>query len=369
VRQGARLLLMLTACLGLLLPWSSAVRQAPALHLNTQTEQNLRFVDDEYASFTQVARLPLIHTPRREAWQEAAPGVVEIGIPRASGERDQPALWYHSGTPGKKPLLLVLHSWKANHLQHYGIPYGVFAVTNDWIFIHPDFRGPFENAEATASEKVVQDILDALAYAKAHAPVDEDRIYVAGFSGGAMMSLIMVGRHPELFTAALAWVPIHDLNDWYASLDPSRLPYTFDYRADIESSCGGDPLADAAARAECGRRSPSAYLANARGKGVSVFIGGGIQDPFVPPSHAIRAFNELAEEDQKIGAQDYQFIDQHKRLPEGLEDHHGGDPLFEQARLPVVFKRASGDATLILFRGGHDIAYNAGLEWLARQRR
>jgi hypothetical protein len=48
-----------------------------------------------------------------------------------------------------------------------------------------------------------------------------------------------------------------------------------------------------------------------------------------------------------------------------VRDH----PLFEAAGLPVVLARTANDATLILFDGGHDIAYNAGLEWLARQTR
>jgi pimeloyl-ACP methyl ester carboxylesterase len=149
--------------------------------------------------------------------------------------------------------------------------------------MHPNFRGPFNNAEATASEKAVRDVLEALEYAKAHAPVDAERIYLAGFSGGAMMSLIMTGRYPEKFSAAVIWVPVYDLNDWYARLVPSPLRYTIQYGADIEASCGGNPLVDATARAECAKRSPSAYLADARGKGVRFYISGGLQDPFVPP--------------------------------------------------------------------------------------
>jgi predicted esterase len=335
--------------------------------IKTDENQEIQFIKD-YISFTKMAALPLSNLPDRTAWKKAAPDVVEISIPRSTGEADQPAFWYHSGTEKKKPLLLGLHSWSSNYLQQYGIPYGIFAQKNDWIFIGPDFRGAFNNEDATASEKAVQDVLDALDYAKEHAPVDEDRIYLVGFSGGAMMSLVMAGRYPEKFTAAVAWVPVYDLHDWYAYLVPSQLQYTIKYQADIEASCGGNPLADDTAKKECDKRSPSTYLENARDKGIRIFISGGLSDPFVPPSHAIRAYNDLVEEDQQISESVYEFIDENKMLPENLETHPNTNPFFEEAGLPVVFKRSSNGITLVLFDGGHDIVYNVGFEWLLKQK-
>jgi dipeptidyl aminopeptidase/acylaminoacyl peptidase len=328
----------------------------------------IRYVE-EYIALTQVAKLPLLKLPKGEAWQQKAPEVVEISIPRRSGEPDQPALWYHSGSDRKKPLLLVLHSWSEDYRQHYGIPYAAFAEKNDWIFIHPNFRGRFNNEDATGSEKTVQDILEALDYAMAKAPVDEGRIYLAGFSGGAMMSLNLVGRYPEKFTAALAWVPVYDLNDWHGDVVRSPHSYTAHYQADIESSCGGRPDADPGVREECAKRSPSAYLANARGKAVKVFISGGLRDHFVPPSHAIRAFNDLAGEDDRISQEDQRFIDENKALPERLKGQGEKNFFFEEAGLPVAFSRTSENATLFLFDGGHDLVYNAGFSWLAQQSR
>jgi predicted esterase len=323
----------------------------------------------EYISFTQMARLPLRNLPKEEAWQRAASHVVEISIPRNGQESDQPALWFDSGSDRQKPLLLVLHSWSEDYQQHFGIPYAVFAKKNDWIFIHPDFQGEFDNYEATASEKAVQDVLLALDYATTHASVDESRIYLAGFSGGAMMSLIMAGRYPEKFTAVLAWVPVYDLNDWYDYLIPTPFSYTDDYQKDIEASCGGDPRTDERSREECRTRSPSTYLRNARGKEIRVFISAGVEDPFVPPSHAVRAFNDLARDKDKISEDDYRYIDEHKSLPEGLKGYEEEHPFFEEAGLPVIFKRESGNVTIFLFDGGHDIVYNKGMKWLSEQKR
>jgi len=338
------------------------------LNPGAEEEKEIELVP-EYKTFKQIAGLPLMDLPRRAAWEETVPGIEEIRIPRESGEPDQPALWYHSGTKTKKPLLVVLHSWSADYLQHYGIPYGAFAKRNDWIFIHPDYRGHFDNPKATASEESVRDVRDALAYARRNAPVDEDRIYLAGFSGGAMMSLIMSGRYPDEFTAALAWVPIYDLNDWYGTVIQSEYKYTETYKQEIEASCGGRPDSDDKAAAECRKRSPSTYLDNARGKGVKVFISGGIHDHFVPPSHAVRVFNALADDRDRISEADYKALDKNESLPEGLSGQSVNNALFDNAGLPVIFSRNSNGATLLLFDGGHDIAYNAGFKWLSEQHR
>jgi predicted esterase len=336
--------------------------------LCSKEEPDIQFVSD-YISFTQMANLPLLDLSKREAWQKAAPHVVEISIPRQGQEPDQPALWFNSGTKSRKPLLMVLHSWSADYFQHYGIPYGVFAEKNDWVFIHPNFRGEFDREEATASEKAVSDVLLALDYAKAHALVDEKRVYLAGFSGGAMLSLTMAGRYPEKFTAVLAYVPVYDLNDWYDSVIQSPHGYTDKYQADIEASCGGNPRTDDKAREECWKRSPSAYLSGARGKDVRVFISGGVDDPFVPPSHAIRAFNDLADDNDKISEDDYRFLDKNQSLPEGLRGYEEEDRFFEEAGLPVVFTRRSGNGVIYLFEGGHDIVFNKGFNWLSKQSR
>ena len=334
----------------------------------SEDEEELKFLE-EYISFSTVAELPMRFLSKEEAWDNSAPDAVEIMIPREGDEPGQPAMWYDSGSEREKPVLLVLHSWSEDFQQHFGIPYAVFARKNDWVFIHPDFRGEFDNKDATGSEKTVRDILQALEYARENASVDESRIYLTGFSGGAMMTLIMAGRYPERFTAASAWVPIYDLNDWYEYLLKTPYAYTEKYQQDIEASCGGPPDTDEQAREECGRRSPSAYLKNARGKDIRIFVSGGLKDPFVPPSHAIRVFNDLADPEDGISEEDYLYIDENQSLPQGLEEREVSDPFFEEAGLEVVFAIESANITLFLFDGGHDIIYNKSLNWLSGQKR
>lgn len=317
-----------------------------------------------YKRFSAVAASPLMKMPKRAAWKKAAPQVKAITIMSSADRTPQPALFYDSGSARKKPLLLVLHSWSADYQQQFSIPYGIWAVQNDWVFIHPDYRGAFTNPGATASEAAVQDVLDAVAYAEKHARIDESRIYIAGFSGGAMMTLIMVGRYPELWAGAVAWVPVYDLAEWYRTTRNA----THDYSRHIANSCGGPPTAGTKAAEECAKRSPAAYLKNARGRGVPVYIATGIDDTFVPPSHSLRAFNDLAAEEDHIRPSDIAFITRRHKIPPHLPAAPP-DRLYADAGVRLLFERESNGAVLKIFKGGHDVIYNAGLSWLSGLRK
>ncbi|MBD3358745.1 MAG: prolyl oligopeptidase family serine peptidase [Chitinivibrionales bacterium] len=301
---------------------------------------------------------------KTKAWKSTVPRIREVTITASSDKSAQPALFYNSGTARRKPLLLVLHSWSADYRQHFSIPYAVWAAKNDWVFIHPDYRGAFTNPQATASENAVKDVLDAVAYARKHARIDQSRIYIAGFSGGAMMTLIMVGRFPEIWAGALAWVPVYDLVDWYRETKGSR----HDYSGHIERSCGGVPREGTQAGKECRKRSPSMYLADARGKRVKVYIATGIQDNFVCPSHSLRAFNDLAAPADRISKENIEYIDKRHRLPPQFSGTFV-DSLYADAGIELLWEKTSANVTLKIYEGKHDVIYNAGLLWLSGRRR
>jgi dienelactone hydrolase len=307
--------------------------------------------------------------PKKElSWEEIVPEVRTVHITSTADGTDQPALFYDPDAGEKRPLLVALHSWSDNYTQKGSIPYGLWAVRNGWVFIHPDFRGVNKTPEATASELAVQDTLDALEYARRHADVDESRVYLIGFSGGAMSALIMAGRYPELWTAVSAWVPILSLNDWFAynaTHQPGR-----HYVEHIEASCGGAPTPGTEAAEECARRSPAMYLDRARGHEVRVQIAVGVSDDFVPPSHSLRVFNALAEDRDRFTEQEILAIDSTLAMPSDLAQP-GAMPdqeVYSQAGHQKLFERSSANASIVLFEGGHDIVYNAGLLWLSRQR-
>ncbi len=321
-------------------------------------------VEEKYKTFYKIARSAIMSLPKPKAWERAVPQVQRITINSSSDTTSQPALFFDSGSDKKKPLLLVLHSWKADYQQQFSIPYGVWAVKNDWVFIHPDYRGEFKSPQATASEYAVRDVLDAVEYARKNANVDDKRIYIAGFSGGGMMTLIMVGRYPQIWAGAVAWVPVYDLVQWFSTTKGA----VHDYSGYIKKSCGGEPVGETEAKEECLRRSPSSYLKNAAKKKVNVYIATGIKDNFVPPSHSFQAFNDLASPGDRVSVEDMNFIDKHNRLP----DHMNGtyhDSLYTDAGVNLIWEKSSRNVVLKVHDSKHEVIYNAGLLWLSRQRR
>lgn len=322
---------------------------------------------DEFTTFSALVASPLARLAPRLAWKQVVPEVREVTITSSADGSAQPALFHAPRTGPRseaRPLLVVLHSWSVDYLDRASTPYGLWAVRNGWVFVHPDYRGRFDRPEATGSELAVHDILDAVAYARAHAEVDPERIYLVGYSGGAMAALTMAGRHPELWAGVVAWVPVFDLGQWHAEIRESHPRYA----REIRDSCGGEPSPGSKAARECRRRSPSAHLAGARGKGVRVLISAGIEDPLVSPAHALAAFNVLAAEQDRFSARQIRQIAEQRALPAEL-DGAFEDSRYEEAGRPLLLRRSSGQATLHLYRGRHDVIYNAGLLWLADQHR
>lgn len=289
-----------------------------------------------------------------DRWFDEVPDVEDVAIPSSEDGEDQPALWVPASDEGA-PLLVVLHSWSNGYDQHIGIPMAQWAQANDWAMIHPDYRGVFERPEATGSDLAVADVLDAIDHAVEEGSVDEDRVFVTGYSGGAMMSLLMAGRHADRFAGVAAWVPIHDLVDWYEY----NVPLDTDYVGQIEASCGGDPSTDTAARDDCLARSPASHLDGARDAEVPIYIAAGVDDDVVPASDAVNSFNALAAEGDQLP-------------PDVLDDPTGAgegtasfETYFTDDEPDVLLATASGPVSLVLFDGGHEMVFHPALEWMA----
>jgi pimeloyl-ACP methyl ester carboxylesterase len=144
--------------------------------------------------------------------------------PPASMAHEQPVIvgvpdGYEPGTP--TPLLVGLHTWSADYRQR-ALPYGRQAAARGWLLVLPNFRGPNKATNPTPADRRVarcyaqHDIVDARAHMIERYNVDEDRVYLTGDSGGGHMTLLMAGKHPDLWAAAAAWVPVTDLRDWWS---------------------------------------------------------------------------------------------------------------------------------------------------------
>ena len=298
-----------------------------------------------------------------EQWEARMPVAEGVEIPSSADDHVQPAMWLPASGPGEQPLLVVLHSWSFGYQQNSGIPFARWAYDHGWAMIHPHFRGEFDRPEATMSDLVVQDVLDAIDFAVAEGDVDEEHVYVLGHSGGGSLALLMAGRHPERFAGAVAWVPIMDLTDWYAHTS-EEFPEDR-YPDDIEASCTGDPTVDDEARAACRERSPLTHLDGAREAGVPIYVGHGLQDELVLPDRALLAFNELADEADRV-PEEVLARARDLELPEELDGSIEAETFFADEDPTVRFARGSADATVVLFDGEHDMVFNPGLEWLVR---
>jgi hypothetical protein len=180
-----------------------------------------------------------------------------------------------------------------------------------------------------------------------------------------MKALVMAGRHPEIWAGVVAWGTVYDVADWYHH-DHGKNRH---YWRDISASCGGVPRPGSKAEAECRARSPAAQLGAAAGR-IPILIAHGLGDRTVPPSHALRAFDALAAPEDRFTDAQRSFVDDRGKLPPELaEQAPASHPLFTGAGLPVRFERKSREATLVLYDGQHDLAYNPTLRWLSAQRR
>lgn len=122
-------------------------------------------------------------TESRGTWNRA---VQSITYRSSADGTDQPMMFYKPQRDEPRPLLVALHSWSNNYRQKESVIYAEWSIANDWIFIHPNFRGANNKPQATGSELVIGDVLSAIDYAKANARVDESRIYAVGWSGGVI---------------------------------------------------------------------------------------------------------------------------------------------------------------------------------------
>ena len=261
------------------------------------------------------------------------------------------------------PLLVSLHSWSAD-LEQRNEGLEMLADERGWIYLFPNFRGRNDNPSACGSELAQQDILDAVAWAKKRYPIDTQRIYLTGSSGGGHMTMLMVGRHPRLWAAASAWVGISDLAAWHKKHAGSR------YGNMLEAACGGAPGTSDAVDEQYQKRSPLTFLH--RAADVPLDIAAGIHDGYtgsVPILHSLRAFNVIATAagGQPIKSGEIQQITrQDGRLKKPQASDQTEDASFGRT---IHLRRTVAKSRITIFEGGHEGIATAAIAWLARHKK
>ncbi|MDD3586465.1 MAG: prolyl oligopeptidase family serine peptidase, partial [Thermoguttaceae bacterium] len=270
----------------------------------------------------------------------------------------QKAVWFDPKADHPVPLLVALHPWSHGYAMKID-QYRKSCAQRGWAMIHADFRGPNSNPNACGSELVVRDILDAVEFAKKRANIDASRIYLMGISGGGYASMLMAGRHPEVWAGVCSWVGIADLSIWHAETAARKLAYA----GLLEKVCGGMPGSAPAVDEQYRRRSAMTWLSGA--VHTPLLINHGIGDNVVPVSQAFIAFNSLVPAESRIGANDIDFMLKEKRVPKALAENVPCVACY--AKKTVLFHRHNGQTGITLFNGGHEGLIESGCCWLASQ--
>ena len=297
-------------------------------------------------------------------WQEL---LVQV---KSSLDGTMQPCWFWAPEKAKSapvPLIVGLHTWSADYsfTSHYSTVLK-YAKAHGWAMVGPNFRGPNSTPPACGSDLAVQDIVDAVEYAKSHVKIDAKRIYIVGGSGGGHMTLLMAGRHPEIWAGCAAFCPISDVARWHADSLLDHPGRGKGYAKMLVNACGGTP---AEKPDEYRKRSPLTWLSRAAEAGVPCYIVTGIHDGWkgsVPVGHSFRAFNALAAEQDRIPESAIAEIEETQKVPDALKYTGPADPFYPE-KMRIHFRRTSRNVRFTLFEGGHGGNYAGGLDFLSRQ--
>jgi pimeloyl-ACP methyl ester carboxylesterase len=255
---------------------------------------------------------------------------------------------------------VLLHTWSFDLNQRHRTVEAE-AARRGWLLLEPNFRGRNDHPEACGSALAQQDVLDAVAWVRAHYRVDSTRIYVLGLSGGGHMTLLMAGRVPGLWAAASAWVGIGDLARYHQE-------HAGDNDGAMTRQCtGGAPGSSPAVDAEFRLRSPNTRLALAAA--IPIDIAAGRRDGEVAFSQSIRAFNVLAVARGVSPVSDEEIAQLEGDGP-GLTQPSVQDTASDSTfKRPIYLRRWAGPSRLTIFEGGHEWIPELAVEWLADKRK
>ncbi len=263
-----------------------------------------------------------------------------------------------SGPP--RPLVVSLHTWSNGVEQRFEV-LERSASQRGWIYLFPHFRGRNSSPDACGSPKAQQDILDAVDWALKTFPVDRQRIYLTGSSGGGYMAMMMAGKYPERWTAVSAWVGISDLTAWHERHAKDG------YGAMLRKSCGGAPGESAEIDEQYRVRSAKTWLAGAAK--VPLELAAGVHDGYtgsVPVRQTLEAFNLVARAQGAAEVSEKEIVEISRpdgRLEQPREADTQKDPDYGRA---IYLRRTAGKCRVTIFEGGHERLDEASLKWLSQ---
>lgn len=287
----------------------------------------------------------------------------EIKIVSTLDSAIQKAWFYKPKDTTPRPLLISLHTWSGDYNQKDTLVKMV--LEKDWIYIHPDFRGPNWTSKACCSKYALEDIDQAIDFAIAHANVDTSRIYVNGVSGGgyAALAVYMRSRHP-IHTIS-AWVPISDLAAWFNQSRIRKNGYS-----DHILACTGS--AEKILNVdEAIARSPIYWRTPIRETRLHIYAGvyDGIQGS-VPITQSINFYNKLVKDfkarDQtdQINERDEGALVQPEEILYLLEHRKPLKNMGVIGDRKICLQKEHNNISLIIFEGNHEMLPEVAFEIL-----
>jgi len=133
--------------------------------------------------------------------------------------------------PGRKhPLVLLIHGGPT---ASSGLSFDSTAqlmAAKGWVVFQPNYRGSenlgnaFQSAIANdASEGPGEDVISGVRALQKKPYIDPDAVAVSGWSYGGWMTAWLIGRYPEVWTAAVAGAAPVDFTDMYSLSDLNRM--------------------------------------------------------------------------------------------------------------------------------------------------
>lgn len=255
---------------------------------------------------------------------------------------DQPAIIHRAAEKGR-PLVIKLHTWSGDYRQHD--PFREWAQRNGWNYIHPDFQGPNNRPEACLSDRVIADIDEAIDFGISTLGADESRVFIVGESGGGHAALGYALRGNRKIKSVQAWVPVTDLELWYA--DCSKNSRLQKYARDMERITGKPGVFDAR---EARRRSPAHMSVPAKLPEIHIFAG--YHDGHtgsVSIRHSLAFFNHICRSIGQTGISEETIS--------GLCERTIGAPA-DAPRIggrKVIFSQRVPNVSVTIFDGGHEL--------------
>jgi pimeloyl-ACP methyl ester carboxylesterase len=293
-----------------------------------------------------VDKSPIWDTSKRQSWPE---GFTQTEIKSTHDGTLQSAYQYSSDGDELRPLLVSLHTWGGDFLQHD--PLAEFVKSLNWNYIRPNFRGPNRTPESCASPSALADIDDAISWCIEHQNVDPDRVFVVGVSGGGHVACahFLNARHPVKGT--YAWVPITDIYAWYHQGRSRGNKYPDDILQVLDV-----PAID---KGKASDRSPLFMIDHSSQSGLHIFAG--IHDGYsgsVPIDHSLLFWNRLCR-DRGMESDSIDSTEMVRLLSKSAA--RTGDFLGDRA---VYLSRENSIGSITIFEGGHEMLPDVCVELL-----